>query len=251
MMEYAATNRFHNPVRWAVETNQPGNQGDDGVDNNQNQVNGSNTEKSARDNLNMFEYWTKVYLPAHAQDQPGAAAFEKRRVTIAGAKASFGGAFTQKYDEARKNAIRTIFCAVVVDKFRKALPNFVKGGEKTYAIQGLKRVLGITTVDYSVLLQFPRIDVWDQIRKAFDERRCKDVVNLAGINWMYLGASQKWLDAVRSAESYKEYKSGLTPDKAEKEAVAKKANAEAKKKEAQKKTREGQAKKKGAKAKSG
>ncbi|EXJ56445.1 hypothetical protein A1O7_06789 [Cladophialophora yegresii CBS 114405] len=119
----------------------------------------------------------------------------------------FGTDFAQEFERLRAQAVFTVDCARLFSRLRKELPRYVKGPELTYAIKGVKRVVGLYRSDYKdVTLDAPGTRKWDYMREAFEQRRYQVFRNEAKKHWIYIGAYQKWLDAKRSAQNYKAYK---------------------------------------------
>jgi hypothetical protein len=87
------------------------------------------------------------------------------------------------------------------------MPKYVKGADLTFAIKGFKRLVGLYDANYkNVTVDALAIKEWEDMREAFEQRRYRAFRSQAKRNWIFVGAYQKWLDAKRSAECYKAYK---------------------------------------------
>ncbi|OCT49402.1 hypothetical protein CLCR_04900 [Cladophialophora carrionii] len=196
LMDYAMTCRFYNPAAFRVEVN--------------GRFSGSNdseNESPDRHSLNMIKYFIKIYLPANAGVVGGEDACLSRKQVRCDVKDYFGPDFAQRFERSKTKAVFTVDCARLFSKTRNELPKYVKGTDLTYAVKGLKRVVGLYESKYKdAMLDAPEIKGWADMREAFEQRRYRAFRDEAKKHWIYVGAYQKWLDAKRSAQHYKAYK---------------------------------------------
>ena len=214
LMDYATTCRFFNPALY----------------------NPRRKKTPLHGQVNIFDYFTEIYLPAQAKinRQPGGSALLTREEVIEQARQDprFGNQFADAYDKSIEAKTLEANHTKFWRDLRKYLPRYVKKPELTYIVKGLARAIKDEAHDhvgdqesqkraeainggtdpkqfegYS-LTDLGLVD-WDTrgiqaAQEAYDKGsdEMADLV-LNQVDWMYAGALQKWYDTAKSAKEYK------------------------------------------------